>query len=401
MPGRGLPRLLQPCLFALAALPLFVAQPFLTLVLLVGLGFVARRVPGWYAPLFVAFCSMYLGLVNVTKFPESDLEVYFQSFLDARDYSLPEYLLYNAREPLYYISLYYFAHLPGVDTRSYVFLSTAVPYALFLGAVLRTCNLLRIEPKNVLALLIVLAFFPQLFSLSAHLMRQFLASALMMLFLAELARNGRHRWGIGVAAAMMHYSAFLVLGLSLVKKMRGKSGMASLPLYGVLLFGVYSGAVLVAPYFLDIPVLGLIFGRIASGEGAELEPLNAVSLATAALFLALALYSLHHSGDSLAPEGEWSISLCTITICVVVLLSSAQPMLSEIATRYFFYLYFLIGMVLPFILSRFALAADCMRGLAVAALPFFFYKLSDGSWQYADVSDLLFAPGWLLWTHVG
>jgi hypothetical protein len=397
-----LARLFQPCLFALVALALFVVAPFLTLALLLALAFASRHIPRWFLLLTIVLCSAYLGLVNVTKLPESDLEVYFQSFEDARKLDLPSFLLLNGREPLYYVSLYYFSNLPGVDTRLYVFLSTLVPYVLFLGAMLALCERLRIERKTSLSLLLVLAFFPQLFSLSAHLMRQFLASALMMAFLAELACRGRRRWKLGLSAAMVHYSAFLVLALSVVKKMRAVSGVRTLPIYAIALFGLYALAVLVAPYLLNVPILGLIFGRIANGEGADLEPLTLVALATAGLFLVIAVYSLGRAGvDSPAPEGEWAISLSTITICAVVLISSAQPMLSEIATRYFFYLYFLIGLVLPFVLSRFVLAGLLVRGLAVLAIPMFFLRLSGGGWHYADVSDLLFAPGWLLWTHLG
>lgn len=343
--------------------------------------------------------ALYLALVNVTKLPESDLAVYLDAFADAQHMDLPAYLLLNTREPLYYISLHFLANLPGMDGRIFVFLSTVVPYLVFGTAVLRLGMALKLNSRALLSLLIFLLFFAQLFSLSAHLFRQFLASSLVMLFLADQAITGRKRWGLGLLSIMVHYSSIPLLLLSLVKPLKRYSGLVSIFFQAIFLIAIYILAVQVAPFLSGLPVLGIIFERLANSEGAALNALNLPALGTATLFLALSLFSLIRTTDKTLAAQDWSVLLCTITICVIVLLSSTQATLTEIATRYFFYLYFLIGLVLLFLMARVPQCRLVVHTLALLSLPSFFYKLAYGEWTFAPLGSLLFGPTWMLWSY--
>lgn len=373
----------------------FFLQPFLTLFLVSLLAWLRPAARGSLSGVLV-IGALYLSLVNITKLPESDLAVYLNSFEDAQRLDLGPFLLLNTREPLYYVSLYGLANLPGVDGHIYVFLSTLLPYLLFGTAVLQVGVALRLERRSLLTLLLFLLFFGQLFSLSAHLLRQFLAASLVMLFLADYAVTGCRRWGLGLLGMMVHYSSMPLMLLSLLKPHSRYSAALSLLLHMIALISIYALAVQMAPLLVDVPVLGIVFDRITNVEGAELEPLTLSQMATAALFLVVALYTLTRTSGS---AQDWSLLLCVATICVVVLVSSAQPTLSEIALRYFIYLYFLIGLVLPFLMVRFPLSRWAVYGLALLSPPLFFYKLTNSEWTYAPVVALLFEPAWMLWDH--
>ncbi len=376
----------------------FFLQPFLTLLLVSLLAWLRPAVRGSLSGVLVVG-ALYLSLVNITKQPESDLAAYLKSFEDAQFLDLGPFLLLNTREPLYYVSLYGLANLPGVDGHTYVFLSTLVPYLLFGTAVLRVGVALRLERRSLLSLLLFLLFFGQLFSLSAHLLRQFLAASLVMLVLADYAVTGRRRWGLGLLGMMVHYSSMPLMLLSLLKPHRRYSSALSVLLHMITLTSIYALAVQVAPLLLDLPVLGIVFQRITNGEGAELEPLTLPAMATAVLFLLVGIYELTRTRGSAQGAQDWSLLLCSVTICVVVLVSSAQPTLSEIAQRYFFYLYFLIGLVSPFLMARLSLSRWAVHGLALLSAPLFFYKLANSEWTYAPVVALLFEPAWMLWYH--
>lgn len=377
----------------------FVLQPAQSLALALLLAWCRPQAGPHGLGVVLLLGAMYLALVNVTKRPESDLATYLEAFEYAQHLDLGPFLLLNTREPLYYVSLYGLANLPGVDGRIYVFLSTLLPYLLFGTAVLRIGVALRLERRSLLSLLLFLLFFGQLFSLSAHLFRQFLAASLAMLFLADHAVTSRRRWGLALFGMMVHYSAMPLMLLSLLQPLRRYSGVLSVLFHMVTLMVIYGLAVQVAPLLLDVPVLGMMFQRIASGEGAELDPLTLPALATAALFLVISFYSLARTSGSALGAQDWSVLLCTVTVCVIVLVSSAQPTLSEIATRYFFYLYFLIGLVLPFLMMRVPLSRCAVHGLALLSVPLFFYKLAHGEWTFAPVSSLIFEPMWMLWSH--
>ncbi len=354
----------------------FVIQPALTLILALLLAWSHQKDPR-ALPSVLVLSALYLALVNVTKLPESDLATYLEAFEDARHLYLTTFLTINVREPLYYVLLYGLANLLGVDGRVYVFLSTLIPYLVFGTAVLRLCTALRLERRAELSLLVFLLFFPQLFSLSAHLFRQMLAASLVMLFLTDQAVTGRRRWGIGLLGMLVHYSSMPFLLLSLFQPLKRYSRVLSVLFHALTLVLVYALAVQVAPLFLDVPVLGMVFQRLVNGEGAQLDPLTLPVLGSAVLYLAVALFSLARmSGPNLGTQ-DWTVMLCTVTVCVVVLMTSVEPTLSEIALRYYFYLYFLIGLVLPFLMVRLPLSRWAVHGLA-----------------------LLFEPAWMLWGHL-
>lgn len=345
--------------------------------------------------------SLYLALVNVTKLPESDMANYLVTFAEAQQVDITTYLLLNTREPIYYLSLYGLANLPGVDGLVYVFLSTLLPYLIYGTALLRLGKALHIDHRALLSVLIVLMFLPQLFSLSAHLFRQFLAACLVMLFLSEHTVTGRRRWGVGLLGMMVHYSAIPFVLLSFIKPLKRYSAKVSVLFNALILLALYALLVQIAPLLLDVPVFGIVFQRLVNGEGAELEPLTLPALGVAALFLAISLVTFTCISSQALGANAWSLHLCTAIVCVVVLLSSMQPTLSEIATRYFFYLYFLIGFWLIVLMKRIPVTRWAVHGLALLSLPLFFYKLAYGEWIFAPLGSLLVEPTWLLWGYQG
>lgn len=378
----------------------FLAQPFLTFIVVLLLAWLSkdRNDRGLLAVIIVG--ALYLSLVNLTKLPESDMVNYLEVFDNAQQLDLTSYLLLNAREPLYYVSLYGLANLPNVDGRLYIFLSTFFPYFLLGSAVLRLGVALHLERRAILALLVFLLFFGQLFSLSAHLCRQFLASSLVMVFLADYSISGRRRWGVGLLGVMMHYSALPLLLLCFVRPLRRFSSGVSVLFHAFALLSFYALVSKVAPLFLGVPLIGIVFNRLANGEGAQLDTLDLTALIFAASMLFMSLLDLIRGGTVVPRVKGWNVLLCIVVVSVAVVLASVQPSLSEIALRYFFYLYFLLGLALVFWMARWFLVRWGVYGLALFALPLFFYKVSYGRWAYAPIHSLLFDPAWSLWAYM-
>lgn len=375
----------------------FVIQPFWTFLVVLVLAWLSKDRSDRGGQIVLIVGAFYLSLVNLTKLPESDLVNYLQVFNSAQQLDLASYLILNAREPLYYVSLYWLANLPNADGRLYVFLSTLLPYLLWGSAVLRLGRALHLERRAILSLLTFLLFFGQLFSLSAHLCRQFLASSLVMVFLADHAISGRRRWGIGLLGAMMHYSALPLLLLCFVRPLRRFSGGVSVLFHAFALLFSYALVSRIAPLLLGVPLIGIVFNRLANGQGAQLESLDFMALTFAASMLFISMLDLIRGGIVVPNVRGWNILLCIVVVSVAVVLASVQPSLSEIALRYFFYLYFLMGLALPFWMARWLLIRWTVHGLALFSVPLFFHKISHGEWTYASIQFLLFEPAWSLW----
>ncbi|MBI3382863.1 MAG: hypothetical protein HY019_12730 [Aquabacterium sp.] len=378
----------------------FLAQPFLTFIVVLLLALLSKDRNDRGLLVVIIVGALYLSLVNLTKLPESDMVNYLEVFDNAQQLDLTSYLLLNAREPLYYVSLYGLANLPNVDGRLYIFMSTFFPYFLLGSAVLRLGVALHLERRAILSLLVFLLFFGQLFSLSAHLCRQFLASSLVMVFLVDYSISGRRRWGIGLLGVMMHYSALPLLLLCFVRPLRRFSSGVSVLFHAFVLLSFYALVSKVAPLLLGVPLIGIVFNRLANGEGAQLDALDLTALIFAASMLFMSLLDLIRGGAFVPRVKGWSVLLCIVVVSVAVVLASVQPSLSEIALRYFFYLYFLLGLALAFWMARWLLVRWGVYGLALFALPLFFYKVSHGRWAYAPIQSLLFDPAWSLWAYM-
>jgi hypothetical protein len=386
-------------LFCLVASIAFVLQPFWCVVSLAVYGCTRSFLPLWYIRLFTVLGSTYLGLINVTKLPESDLVNYFEAFADAKDTSFVNFLAIYAREPLYYSMMYVFANIPGGSERLYILLSTLVPYFMLLASLLLVCETLRIPRRVTLSWAMLTLFFPQLFSLSAHVMRQFLAAAFVAVFLSQVVCRSRNRWWIGFLGAMMHFSALPLLVVSQIGRFRRLSGGINILIFLVAVLAIYLAARVVAPVMVDAPVVGSIFWRVLSNEGHTLDPVSGIALAISALLFMVSLSRVVAPGLVGALPGEIKLSIATFVVSALVLFSALVPTLTELATRYFFYLYFLGALFLPILVERVRFGHEAVILASLLSIPVFFTLVASGTWHYAGVMELISYPGWSLWEY--
>jgi hypothetical protein len=220
-----------------------------------------------------------------------------------------------------------------------------------------------------------------------------------MLFLADHAVTGRRRWGLGLVGVMIHYSSLPLLLLSLVQPYKRFSGLSSFWLHALVVLLIYVLTILVAPLLVDLPILGIVFQRIASGEEGELDSLTMPILCMAAFFMAMSLYSLVNITALPFGVRDWTVQFCMITVCGIVLMYGVHPSVSEIPLRYFFYVYFLIFLILVFLMVRVPITSVIVHLMALLSIPLFFYNIAFGQWKFAPVLSILFGPAWILWGH--
>lgn len=381
---------------------LFIIQPFFafTLLLIVGLMMGAKSPEFIYMIAFFGVC--YLGLVNVTKFPDGDFIKYLEWYASAQDFSLPAFLAIYSREPIYWIFLHTIANLPFSSEQLFVFASTSISYLIFIFAVVRLSLSLGLNVRVITGIVVALMFFAPLFSLSAHLMRQFIAASLVILFFSEYFLSGKQYWWILIVAVLVHYSAILFLPLAMIKKIDRVSSGIGVSLYLSVLPILYILSKSGASLFADIPVIGFVFNRVAAEEGAELEHMSFVAVIFVVITVALSISNLITSrrfSNSLASINGWRINVAVVILGVIVLLANMVDGAAEIATRFFFYIYFFIGLVLPmFVASHRKLMLMIVPSLAFL-IAHFFYNSQFGAWQYASLLELISLPAWELWSY--
>jgi hypothetical protein len=387
------------CAMATIVLLLFVLQPFLTLLLMVFLGLTKELTSRKFVYLIAFMGSCYLGLINTTKLPDSDLLNYLDWYRVAQNLHLVDYLTINPREPLYFISLYGIANLPFSSPQLFIFFSTLVSYFIFLIAIIRTSIHLGLREKLIIGLIILFLFFAPLFSLSAHLMRQFLAGTIIVLFFSEYIISGKRKWLILLSAVLVHYSSIIFIPIVFLKKIRMFSSSISLVLCISALALMYFISKGTAHLFNNIPVLGFVLDRISAEDGAELGALSLQAILMALISAFISFLNIRCIRRPYASHELWVINLSVIAIVVIALFANIQTQLSEIALRFFFYIYFLLGLSLPIYMASRKSSARFLPVILLIEILFFAYKLQFGEWVYAPLNILLFAPSWLLWPY--
>ncbi len=378
----------------------FLLQPFLSFLLLLFIGLTKKKITSKFIFLVSLVGSCYLGLINTTKLPESDLLNYIDWYASAQESSVQEYILLNSREPLYFIGLYGIANSPVSSEKFFIFLSTVLSYYIFLYAIVKLSICVKLNFKSPVGLVILFILFAPMVSLSAHFMRQFLAGSLVVLFFSEYVTTNKKKWLILLFAILIHYSSILFVPIALARKIGKFSIGISLILNLAFLPVAYVLSKYAAPIFNDFPILGLVFNRVAAEDGAELGSLSAVAVVFSMFIIIIAIANIRALYRSGGNNAVWCINVAVLVIGLTSVVANTQPQLTEIATRFFFYLYFLSGLVLPIHLSFRKNSVGILTMALIIVIPFFVYKLAYGEWTYSPLIDLAIAPSWVLWSHL-
>jgi hypothetical protein len=391
---------LSMILLVVCLLPLFLVLPAFTVVLTLAVSFHNKGRSNNSVGLVIIFISLYLSLINVTKVPESDLGNYIESFNNARTIDFNNFIEQNGREPLYYSFLYFFGNIIFFDSRLYVFVSTLVPYLIFGFAIARLGFKLGLTRQVLIGIIVSLMFFGQLFSLSGHILRQFLASAIVVYIIVEEIVTGKRQWMLAVLAGNLHFSVLLLLGLILIKPIKRFSLIINIVIYLFVMLVSCLAVVYVAPLLESIPFVGVIFQRIVSPENDIILTVSSIAMFVAAVFLWMSVLLLFDSSKLEFQHRFSSLMLATFVLSALVLIATLETKLSEVAIRYFFYLYFLGGPILVILNYRYRWSKLIVYTLALLATPSFFINIAFGSWRYAEVRSLLFNPAWVIWDSV-
>lgn len=372
---------------------LFFISPFFTVVLtsIFVVSVIKEREAFFKAFFFIL--ALYLGFINATKVPESDLINYHNYFYDVKKYNFIEYTFLLGKEPVFFAINYILYYLLKGNVILYMVIITFVPYYIFFRAINLYFKRIRSSSHVILTAVFLVAFFPQLFSLSAHLIRQFFASA--FLFYAIIQKNfyNKNKWLYIIIAVTVHSTTLFFVPLLFLKVIKKK--LLYKELFSILF--IVAIIALIFPFLTDfiIRILGnnaltYAFVRIDSSEIKELTALPLLSYLLIFVLMTIVFkkqYLTKNISISKKNESHHFYNIFMIlTFFVLINLNN-----SEISVRYFFFIYFFFPFLFPLIFNNGGNEnASARTVLSLAFMFYFFYNLHSGPWQYASVSKLIF-----------
>ncbi|MFW5982892.1 MAG: EpsG family protein [bacterium] len=374
----------------LISLLFFPVSPFISIILFFIITTLTKKANDKTFYLFFFLLAIYLGLINSTKLPESDLINYYESFLEVENFSFFEYILLNGKEPVFFIFNYLSYYITGGNTDFYIIISTTIAYMFLFVAILKFFRAMNISKNTIVFAIILTAFFPQLFSLSAHLNRQFIAASILMFAMVQKIYYKKTVWPYLLIAVFTHSTAIFFVPLLYLKTMKRKF---SLKVVIVLLI------ILSAISFI-IPIIGEIIStaigknfltyaliRAASGTSKELEPLGLMSFIVMGVLIFIVLLN-QYLKNSKNDIGFMHFSNIFLIFSGFILFNLQM---NELSTRFFFYTYFFFPFIFPLLIKSNKLANVYIRSIMSISMIFFFlYRIEYGSWEYAEINKLVF-----------
>ena len=345
----------------------------------------------------IILISFILGFINTTKIPESDMLTYSESYNYAKTTSFFNFLDAFGKEPVYYIAMYVFGGLLNAEFKLFVFLQTALAYSLFLYSIFKFY--IKVSGRINLAIfaLLVGSLFFELFSLSAHLMRQFLASSILLFCIVNYCLYKKNNWFLLGISAFIHSTIFFFLPFIFTSSFKQKLEVKKLILPIILVITVV--------YYLEDLVMYLssntpsyfefIFVRLIEGDFKDLTGdinqgmliTNIISLAFACCSYAiLSIRNVHNNG-------LYHFLNIFLALILFTLLTIDSPLISY---RFSFYAYFFFPFIFPLLLQFVPVKAITIiiQFIVISVLLYRFgYKLDHGSFTYESVEDLLFRSG--------
>lgn len=383
--------LLGAVLFSL----LFLINPFLSLGCLIIFLMRSVRFNSFFLILLVFGLATYLALINTTKIPDSDLEIYLMWRNNAEYLNFFQYMTHQNREPLYFALDYILFFLFDGEPKPFVFFTTLIAYTFLLLSVMKISRVLHLDQAKIITLIIFMALFPQIFSISAHLIRQFLAASFVLYFLAKrMEKESPFNWIYYGAGLLIHSSAivfplliFITGGGKNFKSFFSKKSIISLIVIAVGLVAV----------ILVFGVEFLPYYRMEKNIDRELYDLGKFNYQQIILSCFVILISGYYYFQSLQDpisgviEKE-GLGLVLLLSTITLVVNFATSGLNTLSIRYFFYVYFLLPFPIGILISKIRYPKAFSYFFLIFIAMLFYYSLDKSIWEYAPVTSLIVCP---------
>lgn len=371
------------------SLPIFLISPMLGIVTAL-LEMMSSKEKKGHGLLFSFLFSIFLGLLNAGKIIESDLANYEIWYDDVINYSLLEYVFYQKKEPIFFLYNYLVYYFTGGDFAAYIVITTALGYSIFSFSIYRLHMSLRCSRYFYYCALIALFLFPNLFSLSAHLIRQFLASSLLSMLIVELIFYRKTVYYVFISSVFVHTSSLIFSFIYLFERLKNRA------LVRVLFLAALAVIVLVVlrnPKIFDSITLGAEFLNygVSRLKYINLSYVDFSDLSIITYAFCVYIVVIFYFAKSKVYSGMSSLFYFSLFLLIFLILSSSN---NEVALRFSFYFYGLFPFALYLFLASFFCGTKfsnvvLMVLILVLFSSWFLFEILNGVWSFNGLDRVI------------
>ncbi len=374
-------------LFFLLSLILFIS-PFLCIVISTYL-LKENYNNSFYSKILFFVISLCFGYLNTLKTIESDLVNYLHYFNVSQKYNLLDYLyvIGEGKEYLYFLFTYISYYLFQGNFNLFLIFFTGISYFLVLYSIRILDQNLKLGIQSYFLAIIIFILFPNIFSISSHLMRQFLASSFIIVFIVKNTFEGNVKsLPYFIIAILVHSSSFL-FGILLAPVLNKKISFTKGLLFFVSALAIFYLVTLYSSFLSNIPVINDPVNRfIKIGTKDALSKVEPLIYVVSIIILILFYFGIFKNKAirSLKTKRLFYIALFLVTFIVVNYNNI------DITVRFSFYTYFFFPLSFYFFYSTFKIKdikiMSFLNFVFLIIFVFWFrYKINNGAWTYENV----------------
>lgn len=375
----------------LLTISIFLISPVASLLLFI-LSNIYRRPSILEYKFFILLFSIFLGIINSGKILENDLINYEKWFIDAGSTPFIDYIFYQNKEPVFFIYNYVLHLITTGNFKLYLLINTTVCYFILGISLLRLHSYTRKSNYAFLISLFVLYLFPILFSLSAQLIRQFLAASLIVLIIVEISTQNRKLIPIFIASSLIHTTSVFFASIYLLDffKKRKLSYTVTIVFCASTIILLIRFPYIFAQLQIGNPFIDYSLSRLSNINNSYVNLGTIGPLNLALFFFILSSFFMNKmktNGDLRVFQGV------NLLLLALVLATIKNP---EVSIRFSFYFYFILPFAAYFTFNRIMQIDDAIIGPLILFFSltlmstWFVYKLYNGVWTYSEIPKTLF-----------
>lgn len=190
---------------------LYLNFPILTsFIILFMLFFISNTIIRRYSLIIIVFCSFNINLLNLIKFPKSDLAVYIQQYLSWGELPFENFIQFIKSDFVFHYSNRLLYILSDGNVSLFVFFWTFIIYFLLSLSIRNLFLSDKIDKTSFIFSLIILFYSTTFLSLSSHLIRQMVTGAIFVYYVTELFLNRKKNYLL-IIMVLTHFSSLLLI----------------------------------------------------------------------------------------------------------------------------------------------------------------------------------------------
>ncbi|OJV44760.1 MAG: hypothetical protein BGO29_09390 [Bacteroidales bacterium 36-12] len=327
--------------------------------------------------------AIFLGCINSTKIPENDMYNYLSFFDDAGEYSYIDYINHYNKEQVFFSLNYLLYILLDGSKYMYIFTLTVISYIFLNTAVYKLSNALNLNKSIQITSIYLMSFTPYIFTISAQLIRQFIAGSILIYIITDLIFYGKKSWILSICMVLIHSTSLLFIPLLYIPYFKKKPNKKTYLFYFIVIFtilGIQKVADSILGFTSGATPLNYALERASSSNIFEAKGLNIINILVTISLSLITIFITYISKTNFKNDSRLIHFTNIVTLLVLFILGNLSQ--AHLSSRFNIYTWLLFPLIFTMSNIYKNVSPSKLTIITLSIMVFFIYYLDAGTWTY-------------------